>query len=70
MDARQSQRNIFAAAAAGCIGSTGFTLVMPFLPLYIAELGKRSGVSAFYQRQMNVAIKRARYLALLPYVGE
>lgn len=39
MDAKQSQRNIFAAAAAGCIGATGFTLVMPFLPLYIAELG-------------------------------
>ena len=39
MDAKQSQRNIFAAAAAACIGSTGFTLVMPFLPLYIAELG-------------------------------
>lgn len=31
---------------------------------------KRNGVSAFYQRQMNVAIKRARFLALLPYVGE
>ncbi len=30
---------MFAAAAAGCIGFTGFTLVMPFLPLYIAELG-------------------------------
>lgn len=28
-----------AAATAGCIGFTGFTLVMPFLPLYIAELG-------------------------------
>ena len=27
------------AAAAGSIGFTGFTLVMPFLPLYIAELG-------------------------------
>jgi MFS family permease len=39
LDAKQSQRNIFAAAAAGCIGFTGFTLVMPFLPLYIAELG-------------------------------
>ena len=39
MDARQSQRNIFAVAAAGCIGFTGFTLVMPFLPLYIKELG-------------------------------
>ncbi|MGH9220675.1 MAG: MFS transporter [Vicinamibacterales bacterium] len=39
MDARQSRRNILAAASAGCIGFTGFTLVMPFLPLYIAELG-------------------------------
>ena len=39
MDARQSQRNVLTAAAAGCIGFTGFTLVMPFLPFYIAELG-------------------------------
>ena len=39
MDERQSQRNIFAAATAGFVGFTGFTLVMPFLPLYIAELG-------------------------------
>lgn len=39
MDARQSRRNVFAAAVAGGIGFTGFTLVMPFLPLYIAELG-------------------------------
>ena len=39
MNERQVQRNIFAAAAAGCIGFTGFTLVMPFLPLYIQELG-------------------------------
>jgi DHA1 family multidrug resistance protein-like MFS transporter len=39
VDERQSRRNILAAAGAGCIGFTGFTLVMPFLPLYIAELG-------------------------------
>jgi MFS family permease len=39
VDPRQSRRNILAAATAGCIGFTGFTLVMPFLPLYIAELG-------------------------------
>jgi MFS family permease len=39
LDERQSRRNVFAAAAAGGIGFTGFTLVMPFLPLYIAELG-------------------------------
>jgi MFS family permease len=39
LDERQARRNVFAAAAAGGIGFTGFTLVMPFLPLYIAELG-------------------------------
>jgi len=31
---------------------------------------KRNGVSSFYQRQVQIAVKRARFLALLPYVGE
>ena len=35
----QSRRNVFVAAATGFIGFAGFTVVMPFLPLYIAELG-------------------------------
>ncbi len=39
---------------------------------YITETGKivpsrMSGTSARYQRQLAEAIKRARYLALLPY---
>ena len=34
-----SRRNVLAAAAANGIGFAGFTLVMPFLPLYIRELG-------------------------------
>jgi small subunit ribosomal protein S18 len=39
---------------------------------YISETGKIvpariTGTSAKYQRQLNTAIKRARYLALLPY---
>ena len=33
------QRNVFAVATASFVGSTGFTLVMPFLPLYLQELG-------------------------------
>ena len=33
------RRNVLAAAAANGIGFAGFTLVMPFLPLYIRELG-------------------------------
>jgi MFS transporter, DHA1 family, multidrug resistance protein len=35
------RKNLFALTAASFIGFTGFTLVMPFLPLYIAELGVR-----------------------------
>lgn len=33
------QRNLFAVATASFVGSTGFTLVMPFLPLYLQGLG-------------------------------
>ncbi|MEW5790295.1 MAG: 30S ribosomal protein S18 [Pseudomonadota bacterium] len=43
------------------------------LQAYIGETGKIvpsriTGTKARYQRQLGVAIKRARYLALLPYV--
>ncbi len=31
---------------------------------------KRNGCTAFYQRQLNLAVKRARFIALLPFVGE
>ena len=42
------------------------------LKAYVTETGKIvpsrvSGTKARYQRQLAVAIKRARYLALLPY---
>jgi MFS family permease len=33
------RRNLYAVTAASFIGFTGFTLVMPFLPLFIRELG-------------------------------
>lgn len=33
------RRNVFAVTAASFMGYTGFTLVMPFLPLFISELG-------------------------------
>ena len=43
------------------------------LQRYISERGKilprrLSGMTARHQRQLSVAIKRARYLALLPYI--
>ncbi|VTS08446.1 30S ribosomal protein S18 [Tuwongella immobilis] len=31
---------------------------------------KRSGTCAAFQRAISTAIKRARFMALLPYVGE
>ena len=42
------------------------------LKSYITDTGKIvpsriTGTSAFYQRQLSRAVKRARYLALLPY---
>lgn len=42
------------------------------LKSYITETGKIvpariTGTSAYYQRQLATAIKRARFLALLPY---
>lgn len=39
LSSRQSRLNVLVSAAACGIGFTGFTLVMPFLPLYIVELG-------------------------------
>ena len=43
------------------------------LSRFISERGKilprrLSGMTARHQRQLSVAIKRARYLALLPYI--
>ncbi len=44
-----------------------------FLSRFLSERGKilpsrLSGCCARHQRQLSVAIKRARYLALLPYI--
>lgn len=45
------------------------------LSKFITERGKIlprriTGVSAFFQRRLATAIKRARYMALLPFVAE
>src|SRR5687767_6090102 len=48
---------------------------LAILKQYITETGKIvpsriTGTKAFYQRQLASAIKRARYLALLPYTDQ
>ena len=45
------------------------------LKAYISETGKIgpsriTGTKSFFQRQLSVAIKRARFLALLPYTDQ
>ena len=45
------------------------------LKAYITETGKIvpsriTGTSAKYQRQLSTAIKRARYIAILPYTDQ
>ena len=48
---------------------------VPLLKRFISERGKilprrTTGTSAKYQRQLDIAIKRAREVALLPFVAE
>jgi small subunit ribosomal protein S18 len=45
------------------------------LQKYVTEQGKIipkriTGTSSIYQRQLSIAIKRARHMALLPYVSD
>jgi MFS family permease len=37
----EARRNVLVSSAASFLGFAGFTLVMPFLPMYISELGVR-----------------------------
>ncbi len=48
---------------------------LQMLKMYVSETGKIvpsriTGTSAKYQRQLSDAIKRARFLALLPYTDQ
>jgi small subunit ribosomal protein S18 len=48
---------------------------LAMLKQYITETGKIvpsriTGTKAHYQRQLSAAVKRARYLALLPYTDQ
>ena len=48
---------------------------LAILKQYITETGKIvpsriTGTKSFYQRQLAVAVKRARFLALLPYTDQ
>jgi DHA1 family multidrug resistance protein-like MFS transporter len=63
------RRNLAALTAASFIGFTGFTLVMPFLPLYIAELGVRDVGRIALWTGMTLGITPALTALLAPAWG-
>ncbi|GFL95861.1 30S ribosomal protein S18 [Neisseria gonorrhoeae] len=73
--ARQSfKRRKFCRFTAEKIQEVDFKQV-DLLKDFISENGKIipariTGTKAFYQRQLAVAVKRARFLALLPYTDQ
>lgn len=68
---RRKKKCPFLAAGIKCIDYKD----VDTLSKYVTEGGKIiprriSGISATYQKQLNTAIKRARHMALLPFVAE
>jgi len=61
----------FTVEKIGYIDFKDVKLLSQFVPERAKILPRRiSGTSAFYQRKLACAIKRARYLAMLPYVAD
>ena len=61
----------FTVEKIGYIDFKDVKLLQGFVPERAKILPRRiSGTSAFYQRKLATAIKRARYLAFLPYVAD
>ena len=63
------RRNQFAVTAAAFIGFTGFTLVMPFLPLYFAELGVREPSTIALWSGFSLGVTPAITAAMAPLWG-
>jgi MFS family permease len=63
------RRNQFAVTAAAFIGFTGFTLVMPFLPLYFAELGVRDPGAIALWSGFSLGVTPAVTAAMAPLWG-
>jgi MFS family permease len=66
---RSPARNLFAVTAASFIGFMGFTLVMPFLPLYFHQLGvERVGEIAMWSG-LSLGVTPALTAMLSPFWG-
>jgi DHA1 family multidrug resistance protein-like MFS transporter len=63
------RRNQFAVTAASFIGFTGFTLVMPFLPSYIHQLGVDDVGEIAFWAGLSLGVTPAVTAALSPFWG-
>ena len=63
------QRNLFAVTAASFIGFTGFTLVMPFLPLYFQLLGVHDDGEIAIWSGVSLGVTPALTAMLAPFWG-
>ena len=63
------RRNLFAVTAACFIGFTGFTLVMPFLPLYFQQLGVTDVGAIAMWSGLSLGVTPALTAVLSPFWG-
>ena len=63
------RRNLFAVTAATFIGFTGFTLVMPFLPLYFHQLGVEDVGEIAMWSGLSLGVTPALTALLAPFWG-
>lgn len=63
------QRNVFAVATASFVGFTGFTLVMPFLPLYFQQLGVTDVGEVALWSGLSLGVTPAVTAVLAPFWG-
>ena len=63
------RRNLFAVTAATFIGFTGFTLVMPFLPLYFQQLGVQDTGEIALWSGLSLGVTPAMTALLAPVWG-
>ena len=63
------QRNVFAIATASFVGFTGFTVVMPFLPLYLQQLGVQDVAEVAMWSGLSLGVTPAVTALLAPFWG-
>ena len=63
------QRNVFAVAIATFVGFTGFTLVMPFLPIYLQQLGVTDVGEVALWSGLSLGVTPAMTAMLAPFWG-